>query len=156
MQEINPRAAGTFCVCVDGGAPDFPLRLYHAYDARPIRLRTLDRILFEMEALFDAVKIPQAAYLTRSFYRPPLSARKEAFAPMSDLDVKNNRGSKATFVVHVQYRQHATWQGTVVWAEENKSRRFRSALELLKLIDSALEEEDAKNPSFFSPGEEID
>lgn len=44
-----------------------------------------------------------------------------------------------TFVVHVQYYENATWQGEVVWAEKNKTEKFRSALELLKLIDSALE-----------------
>ncbi|PNV60795.1 hypothetical protein C0033_17575 [Clostridium sp. chh4-2] len=48
-------------------------------------------------------------------------------------------GDKATFVVHVQYRQNATWQGNVMWAENQQSASFRSALELLKLIDSALD-----------------
>lgn len=49
-------------------------------------------------------------------------------------------GEKATFVVQIQYRQNATWQGRVVWAEKNEAKQFRSALELIKLIDSALEE----------------
>ncbi|MCI8837566.1 MAG: hypothetical protein HFG74_05825 [Hungatella sp.] len=49
-------------------------------------------------------------------------------------------GKKATFVVNVTYRQNATWQGKVLWAETGKSCYFRSALELLKLIDNALEE----------------
>lgn len=47
--------------------------------------------------------------------------------------------SSGTFVVHVKYCENATWQGEVVWAEENKRRRFRSALELIKLMDSALD-----------------
>ena len=42
----------------------------------------------------------------------------------------------ATFIVRIQYRQNASWQGQVTWAEENKTASFRSALELLKLIDS--------------------
>ena len=46
----------------------------------------------------------------------------------------------ATFVVHVMHRQNATWQGTVVWAEKNQKASFRSALELIKLMDSAVEE----------------
>ena len=44
-------------------------------------------------------------------------------------------------MVQIQYRQHATWQGKVLWAEKNETKQFRSALELLKLIDSALDEE---------------
>ena len=38
----------------------------------------------------------------------------------------------------MQYRQNATWQGTVVWTEKEETKRFRSALELLKLMDSAI------------------
>ena len=49
-------------------------------------------------------------------------------------------GKHATFIVQIQYRQNATWQGQIVWAEKNETKYFRSALELIKLIDSALEE----------------
>ena len=49
---------------------------------------------------------------------------------------------KANFVVHVQFRQNATWQGTVQWVDANKTQRFRSALELLKLMDEALDGND--------------
>ncbi|MBR5519561.1 MAG: hypothetical protein IKU55_02470 [Clostridia bacterium] len=62
---------------------------------------------------------------------------------MCEHDLTNCRGEKGTFVVHVQYRQNATWQGTVVWADKNKTQRFRSALELMKLIDSALDQNEA-------------
>ena len=55
---------------------------------------------------------------------------------------KRNRdilvGKKGTFVVHVQYLENSTWQGEIVWAEKNESLKFRSALELLKIMDSAL------------------
>ena len=46
-----------------------------------------------------------------------------------------------TFVLKIMNRQNSTWQGTVTWVEENKTQNFRSALELLKLIDGALEKE---------------
>ena len=45
---------------------------------------------------------------------------------------------KSTFVVKVEYCQRGTWQGKVIWAEENRSVRFRSALELMKLLDEAM------------------
>ena len=55
---------------------------------------------------------------------------------------KRNRdalvGKKGTFVVHVQCLENSTWQGEIVWAEKNESLKFRSALELLKIMDSAL------------------
>lgn len=50
-------------------------------------------------------------------------------------------GSKrGTFVVRVLYQQNNTWQGEVLWAERNERQNFRSTLELMKLMDSALEE----------------
>ena len=45
---------------------------------------------------------------------------------------------KATFVIHVQFRQNATWQGTIQWVDEKKEQHFRSTLEMLRLLDEAL------------------
>ena len=44
--------------------------------------------------------------------------------------------------MHVKHCENATWQGEVTWAEENRKKQFRSALELIKLIDSALNMEE--------------
>ena len=46
-----------------------------------------------------------------------------------------------TFVIQVISAQKSTWQGTVSWPGGKKQAPFRSALELLKLIDSTLSEE---------------
>lgn len=54
-------------------------------------------------------------------------------------DLKQEPLKKATFVVQVQYRQNSTWQGQVVWSEKNQSKPFRSSLELIRLMDSAME-----------------
>lgn len=54
--------------------------------------------------------------------------------------MKENKKEQGTFLVQVQYCQNATWQGEIVWAEKNQRQRFRSDLELLRLIDSALEQ----------------
>ena len=55
---------------------------------------------------------------------------------MSEAIQKEN--VQAKFVIHVQFRQNATWQGTIEWLEENKTQRFRSTLEMLKLMEEAL------------------
>lgn len=47
----------------------------------------------------------------------------------------------ATFVVRILHRENATWQGEIFWAEENRTEKFRSMLEMVRLIDSALEKE---------------
>lgn len=45
-----------------------------------------------------------------------------------------------TFIVHVEDQKNATWQGTVSWAERQQKQSFRSLLELIKLMDAAIEE----------------
>lgn len=46
-----------------------------------------------------------------------------------------------SFLVVVKDTQQETWQGTIEWIEQNKKESFRSALEMLKLIDSVLEDD---------------
>ena len=54
--------------------------------------------------------------------------------------IQKQSGELGTFVVHVKFRQYSTWQGEIVWAERNRKCNFRSALEMLKLIDNLREE----------------
>lgn len=61
-----------------------------------------------------------------------------------DLDL-SNKGKLATFVIHVHYHQNSTWQGKIVWAEAKQSTCFRSALEMIKLMDSAVEQASVDN-----------
>ena len=57
------------------------------------------------------------------------------------MTVKNgSEKPQGTFIVKILNNQHSTWQGSVHWVEENVTQKFRSALELLKLIDGALDE----------------
>jgi hypothetical protein len=56
-----------------------------------------------------------------------------------DMKNKNHRkGSKGTFIIKVEESQRGTWQGKVVWAEAETTEHFRSALELLQLVDEAI------------------
>ena len=52
---------------------------------------------------------------------------------------------KQTFVVEIIYQQHASWQGRVRWVNTGKKEYFRSALELIHLIDSTLIDEKKDN-----------
>ena len=42
--------------------------------------------------------------------------------------------------MHVISQENATWQGQVSWLGKKETENFRSLLELIKLIDSAMEE----------------
>lgn len=54
---------------------------------------------------------------------------------MSGKTVKKDKG---TFIIKIHECQNATWQGSVLWVEEQREQYFRSALELLKMIDGAM------------------
>jgi len=56
------------------------------------------------------------------------------------------RSSKPTsFFIEIRYQQHQTWQGTITWLEMKKKVNFRSALELIRLMDSALGPDGSRN-----------
>ena len=44
-----------------------------------------------------------------------------------------------TFIVKIINKQNSTWQGSITWVEEQITQNFRSALELIKMIDGALD-----------------
>ena len=57
------------------------------------------------------------------------------------LDNQRDLGStKGTFEITVKFMQNSTWQGQIHWVEKNQKQNFRSALEMLKLMDEALAE----------------
>ena len=70
--------------------------------------------------------------------------KKEAVAQMAVQELLEKKGDEATFIIYVKYRQNATWQGEVIWADKKKKKCFRSALELIKMIDGALNSEEEK------------
>ena len=49
---------------------------------------------------------------------------------------------EGTFVVHVNNVENDTWQGQVTWADRDEKISFRSAMELMSIIDSALNTEE--------------
>ena len=54
----------------------------------------------------------------------------------------NEKGNdNQSFVIEIKSRENHTWQGTATWVEGKKKENFRSVLELLKLMDSTLEQE---------------
>jgi len=58
-----------------------------------------------------------------------------------EIDNQRELGStKGTFEISVKFMQNSTWQGQIHWVEKDQKQSFRSALEMLKLMDEALTE----------------
>lgn len=124
-------------------------KLYHLYTGEPILFSSLLQALMRINDLYDELQFPQAQTELRSFLTgrrsgprgntgAPGAEKKEIFEMEGFEEMIKHRGSRATFLIRVQYRQHASWQGEVTWVDQQRTENFRSALELIKLLDSAL------------------
>jgi hypothetical protein len=59
---------------------------------------------------------------------------------------------KGTFIVKVDFCQNESWQGRVIWADENKTQHFRSALELVRIMDDALNKQNTNREELGESG----
>ena len=51
-----------------------------------------------------------------------------------------DREQIAVFRIQVLFREHYTWQGRLIWENENQEAVFHSAIEMVRLIDEILGE----------------
>ncbi len=140
--KLNRSAANLVRVCVARkGTAGFEGCYYHRYSERAVEFISPDDLVQRMDRMFDELGYPQRTVQPRSFGTQPQEAkRREPGMEQKQInDLETQKGELATFVVHVMYRQNATWQGNILWAEADKECNFRSALEMIKLIDSALD-----------------
>lgn len=45
-------------------------------------------------------------------------------------------------MIRIIGRENATWQGQITWLDTGQTESFRSMLELIKLMDTAIEKEE--------------
>lgn len=108
---------------------------YNLYYGEEIAFGNLTRLLLLMEDLMDEMDCPQASVHSRHF--GTISKNLERTS-MEQLLPKPEQEVIATFTVKVLFRQGASWQGKISWSEGKEEMSFRSALEMVKLMDSAL------------------
>ncbi len=114
-------------------------RLFHAYREEPLMFHNVIALLKLLGNLFDSYDFPQVSMKPRSFnvqQSPEKHHRTEEVIKLKPNSLNMIRGEQATFWVKVLFRQNATWQGSIKWVEEGNEINFRSALELIMLLDS--------------------
>jgi len=136
----------------DIGNEGFKGRIYHPASGRQDSFDRVYELLMKLEDIFDTYGFPQHTHSLRSFRNSRMSnlqiTGKEQRHVTEDLTemekevLNNEKTGKATFVINVLFRQNATWQGRIQWVEKNKTQYFRSDLEMLKLMDDALNKND--------------
>lgn len=113
----------------------------------------LAQLLLKLDQAMDDIQSPQAFMRRRTWADETRRARKqvgprewtqlpERKLGLPEVWILNRRrGRVATFCVQVMTRQHASWQGRVLWLYGRGERReahFRSVLELMGLLGEAL------------------
>ena len=121
--------------------PSYPLFgiIHNAYFNRSFAFYDVFEMIKILESLFNTLVFPQTSVQYRHFHTNNCSAIK-----YEKEETTMSSNAEATFVLHVKFRQNATWQGTIEWVDEKKSQNFRSSLEMIKLIDEALEMKSAQ------------
>lgn len=107
-------------------------RVARAGDRETQPFQSLSQLLKIVEHNLDTTRYPQAYEKMRTFGEP----RCRTVDNEKELDHKC--GELATFAIRILFRQNASWQGSVFWPEGKLEESFRSVLELIFLMDSAL------------------
>lgn len=124
------------CVCVDDKTKqDLQGRIYHGYCEKEIAFRTIVEVIDEMEKVFEAIRYPQSTVRIRQFIgeqtqtEPPKIERE-----MSNERLLTCRGNQATFLIAVEGRRNASWQGQIYWVEKEMLQEFDSEMEMLSFM----------------------
>ena len=107
------------------------------YFEKPRYFANLTQFLLIMEALSDDISYPQRLNENRAFGSDESEKRGEGVMP-EESAAPSGACDIATFKLNILFRQNSSWQGSVLWLEKNLNAQFRSAWELVMLLDSVL------------------
>ncbi|MDO4482134.1 MAG: hypothetical protein Q4C14_05335 [Bacillota bacterium] len=123
-------------VCVDSyDNGELCGRFYNPYLKDAVNFKSLSQFIIQMENMLNSMNLPQSFTAVRTF--SPSASDIHSFSSENE-SKSSSKGELATFALRVIFRQHTSWQGSVSWLEAKKEQSFRSVLELILLLDSAL------------------
>ena len=133
LQQVWAGENRKITVCVDsydGGV--LKGRFYNNYQEME-QYESLVQFLAKVEAVLEEQQMPQSYTVLRKF-SDHISAGEGTVASR-----RIRKGKIATFEMQVLFRQHTSWQGVLIWRDRKMEKSFRSVLELVLLMDSALQ-----------------
>lgn len=134
MAKLYGEAYRRIRICVDSYDEGVMTGRYYHPGAgdEGLAFRSLTQLLIGVEDLLNEGNFPQS-FMARRTFAPQLEKPPDGGAAGAPRD-----GTLATFEIRLMFRQHASWQGGVLWVEGKAEQSFRSVLELILLMDSAL------------------
>lgn len=113
-------------------------RIYSEHYKKTMQFQSEWELLNGMNDMLDSIGFPQAAFKSRTFQYKKFKRIVKRVEDTVDESLNDCLKEKpTTFIVNVQYRMNGTWQGTITWVEQNLTQHFRSAFEMLKLMEQA-------------------
>lgn len=131
----------TLRICIDNYEDEIPKgRIYHSSKENTYYFTGIMSFMKIIEQIMNDNNFPQLGMQIRQFAYTNENKRMVNEQICTDNEEIGNfiRGRLATYRIRIMFRQSATWQGTIRWLEEGTEEHFRSALELMMLIDSTL------------------
>ena len=129
-------------------------KYYTSYSREAHEVTNWDQFFFEVEKFFDDLRFPYPTTNVRTFGEEIKRSYPEPGKEkvMKDEELLSKHGDLGSFIIRVQHRQNSSWQGRITWMEKNQTMYFRSAWEMMKLIESALDTvappEETEEPSW--------
>lgn len=124
----------TTVVCVDSYTDGVPAgRFYNPARPQGVTFQSMVQLLVQMEDMLNETRYPQSFVAARFFGNP---VEERSVRPAEEGGGQS--GKAATFSVRILFRKNASWQGSVTWLEGSWEESFRSVLELILLMDSAM------------------
>ena len=94
--------------------------LRHPRMDNPVKIESLSHLILILDSLLDLEECPDKPL---PLVRP----------------IPDEKNVIASFQIQVLFREFYTWQGRLVWNDQNQEASFRSVLELMQLLDEILE-----------------
>ena len=134
MSKVSGEVYRSIRLCVDSYEHGILKGRYYnlGLEGNGREFESLAQFLISAENLFDSMNFPQAFAAKRSFAPSPEAVSGGRVGPGPQT------GKEGTFLIRLLFRQHTSWQGTITWLEGEGEQTFRSVLELILLMDSAL------------------
>lgn len=97
----------------------------------------IGQMIGTLDDLFSYVNFPMATHEERNFQKKK-EKKQDLPEELYSATAEDFKEEVPLFHLHVQFRQNSTWQGTLEWIPMKKTKRFRSELELVRLMMKAL------------------
>ena len=111
------------------------------------RFDSLMQLILIIDQLHDELAFPRRSTDPRVFGATPDGLGLDPLSGGADVseegDAQSGKQALAHLQLNIMFRQNASWQGSLVWIDRAVEAHFRSTLELILLMDSALTELEA-------------